>query len=133
MKEKKKKIIALKRPTETWNKGQKPAKRIYEGMSKKDTDKLRSIKGMKTAKLSKGSKAKRILSKLGAPGKAAAVAWTAYDLAKWGYDAVTKKPSCKSGEFMNKKGKCVPRSNPKSKTTLIERQMEGMGMKKKKA
>ena len=130
MKEKKK-IISKKRPT--YDKGMKPGKRLYEGLSKKDADKLRSIRGMKTAKLAKGSKAKRILSKLGAPGKAAAVAWTAYDLAKMGYDAVTKKPSCKSGEVMNKKGKCIPRSNPKSKTTLIERQMEGMGMKKKKA
>ncbi len=55
----------------------------------------------------RSGKAKRILSKLGGPGKAAAVAWTAYDLAKMGYDALTKETVCKAGEVMNAKGQCV--------------------------
>jgi len=97
------------------------ARKIY--YDPKVLKKYKVSKAAKVVKLaSKKSLAKKVVSKLGFPGKVVVGAWTAYDIAKEFKERKSKSKSkpkakgkpCKPGQYMNKKGVCISRVTVKN-------------------
>ena len=85
----------------------------------KDASKVAKVA---TKRATKKSLAKKVVSKLGLPGKVVVGAWTAYDIAKEFKERKSKSKSkqkakgkpCKPGQYMNKKGDCISRVKVKN-------------------
>ena len=93
----------------TWGEAKmiKPSKKVLEHYRKAGAFKeLEQSSRRKIVKKAARKKlAKKVIGKLGLPGKVAVGAITAYDIAK--SIKKGKGKSCKSGQYRNKKGICV--------------------------